>query len=143
MRFSYLICYDICDDKRLRKVFQIPGAVPRVPWYSGSRRLPLRGVYGLKMPDDVVIGDLFSFATDSRSYPLVHIVVSVSAKHIEYWPQDEGRNRATQEEFAAMGPYCSILGHLAFQIEWCRVNGMSPEECRELLDRQGGSAPPG
>ena len=22
MRFSYLICYDICDDKRLRKVFQ-------------------------------------------------------------------------------------------------------------------------
>ncbi len=23
MRFSYLICYDICDDKRLRKVFQI------------------------------------------------------------------------------------------------------------------------
>ncbi len=23
MRFSYLICYDICDEKRLRKVFQI------------------------------------------------------------------------------------------------------------------------
>ena len=23
MRQSYLICYDICDDKRLRKVFQI------------------------------------------------------------------------------------------------------------------------
>ena len=23
MRTSYLICYDICDDKRLRKVFQI------------------------------------------------------------------------------------------------------------------------
>ena len=23
MRFSYLVCYDICDDKRLRKVFQI------------------------------------------------------------------------------------------------------------------------
>ena len=23
MRSSYLICYDICDDKRLRKVFQI------------------------------------------------------------------------------------------------------------------------
>ncbi len=22
MRTSYLICYDICDDKRLRKVFQ-------------------------------------------------------------------------------------------------------------------------
>jgi hypothetical protein len=22
MRFSYLICYDICDDKRLRQVFQ-------------------------------------------------------------------------------------------------------------------------
>lgn len=22
MRISYLICYDICDDKRLRKVFQ-------------------------------------------------------------------------------------------------------------------------
>ena len=23
MRASYLVCYDICDDKRLRKVFQI------------------------------------------------------------------------------------------------------------------------
>lgn len=23
MRQSYLVCYDICDDKRLRKVFQI------------------------------------------------------------------------------------------------------------------------
>lgn len=23
MRTSYLVCYDICDDKRLRKVFQI------------------------------------------------------------------------------------------------------------------------
>lgn len=23
MRTSYLICYDICDDKRLRKVFQV------------------------------------------------------------------------------------------------------------------------
>jgi CRISPR-associated protein Cas2 len=23
MRFSYLVCYDICDEKRLRKVFQI------------------------------------------------------------------------------------------------------------------------
>lgn len=23
MRNSYLVCYDICDDKRLRKVFQI------------------------------------------------------------------------------------------------------------------------
>jgi CRISPR-associated protein Cas2 len=23
MRISYLVCYDICDDKRLRKVFQI------------------------------------------------------------------------------------------------------------------------
>jgi CRISPR-associated protein Cas2 len=23
MRFSYLICYDICDERRLRKVFQI------------------------------------------------------------------------------------------------------------------------
>ena len=23
MRNSYLICYDICDDKRLRKVFQV------------------------------------------------------------------------------------------------------------------------
>ena len=23
MRTSYLICYDICDDKRLRKVFQL------------------------------------------------------------------------------------------------------------------------
>ena len=23
MRYSYLVCYDICDDKRLRKVFQI------------------------------------------------------------------------------------------------------------------------
>jgi len=23
MRFSYLVCYDICDQKRLRKVFQI------------------------------------------------------------------------------------------------------------------------
>jgi CRISPR-associated protein Cas2 len=23
MRGSYLVCYDICDDKRLRKVFQI------------------------------------------------------------------------------------------------------------------------
>jgi len=22
MRISYLICYDVCDDKRLRKVFQ-------------------------------------------------------------------------------------------------------------------------
>jgi CRISPR-associated endonuclease Cas2 len=22
MRISYLVCYDICDDKRLRKVFQ-------------------------------------------------------------------------------------------------------------------------
>ena len=22
MRYSYLVCYDICDDKRLRKVFQ-------------------------------------------------------------------------------------------------------------------------
>ncbi len=22
MRFSYLVCYDICDEKRLRKVFQ-------------------------------------------------------------------------------------------------------------------------
>ena len=22
MRTSYLVCYDICDDKRLRKVFQ-------------------------------------------------------------------------------------------------------------------------
>jgi CRISPR-associated protein Cas2 len=22
MRFTYLVCYDICDDKRLRKVFQ-------------------------------------------------------------------------------------------------------------------------
>jgi hypothetical protein len=23
MRTSYLVCYDICDDKRLRKVFQL------------------------------------------------------------------------------------------------------------------------
>jgi CRISPR-associated protein Cas2 len=23
MRSSYLVCYDICDDKRLRKVFQV------------------------------------------------------------------------------------------------------------------------
>ncbi|MEZ5353760.1 MAG: CRISPR-associated endonuclease Cas2 [Bryobacteraceae bacterium] len=23
MRTSYLVCYDICDDKRLRKVFQV------------------------------------------------------------------------------------------------------------------------
>ena len=23
MRISYLVCYDICDDKRLRKIFQL------------------------------------------------------------------------------------------------------------------------
>jgi hypothetical protein len=33
MRTSYLVCYDICDDKRLRKVFQIMRGYGLTPSY--------------------------------------------------------------------------------------------------------------